>query len=107
MYCYNTHKLAGFGEIAHEKEPIAPFGPGDRRIRCADSAMPAAVDAALCRGRQGAYHSRASSLRAVGTDTGVERYQFVRNGYFIRDCHDSGVFNNIVNLKDSWAKENK
>ena len=44
---------------------------------------------------------------SVGTDTGVERYQFVRNGYFIRDCHDSGVFNNIVNLKDSWAKENK
>ena len=35
------------------------------------------------------------------------RYQFVRNGYFIRDCHDPEVFNNIVNLKDSWAKENK
>ena len=44
---------------------------------------------------------------AIGSDTGVERYQFVRNGYFIRDCHDSSVFNNIVNLKDSWAKEKK
>ena len=44
---------------------------------------------------------------AIGSDSGVERYQFVRNGYFIRDCHDSSVFNNIVNLKDSWAKEKK
>ena len=32
------------------------------------------------------------------------RYQFVRNGYFIRDSHDGNIFNNIVNLKDSWAK---
>ena len=45
--------------------------------------------------------------KAIETDSEVERYQFVRNGYFIRDCHDSTVFNNIVNLKDSWAKEKK
>ena len=44
---------------------------------------------------------------SIGTDSDVERYQFVRNGYFIKDCHDSDVFNNIVNLKDSWAKENR
>ena len=44
---------------------------------------------------------------SMANDTGAERYQFVRNGYFIRDCHDSSVFNNIVNLKDSWAKEKK
>lgn len=37
----------------------------------------------------------------------AERFQFVRNGYFIRDSKNSRVFNNIVNLKDSWAKANK
>jgi len=36
-----------------------------------------------------------------------DRFQFVRTGYFMLDCHDSNVFNNIVNLKDSWAKANK
>ena len=33
------------------------------------------------------------------------RYQFVRNGYFIRDSHNPSVFNNIVNLKDSFKKK--
>ena len=33
-----------------------------------------------------------------------ERYQFVRNGYFIRDNKNNSVFNNIVNLKDSFKK---
>jgi len=33
-----------------------------------------------------------------------ERFQFVRSGYFIRDSRNTNVFNNIVNLKDTWAK---
>lgn len=33
-----------------------------------------------------------------------QRFQFVRNGYFIQDNKNDGVFNNIVNLKDTWAK---
>ncbi len=44
------------------------------------------------------------SLESATTD---ERFQFVRSGYFIRDSKNSGVFNNIVNLKDTWAKLNK
>ena len=35
------------------------------------------------------------------------RFQFVRNGYFIKDSKHEGVYNNIVNLKDSWAKAKK
>ncbi|MEG1757707.1 MAG: glutamine--tRNA ligase/YqeY domain fusion protein [Oscillospiraceae bacterium] len=34
------------------------------------------------------------------------RFQFVRNGYFIKDCKNDNVFNSIVNLKDTWAKLN-
>ena len=34
-----------------------------------------------------------------------ERFQFVRSGYFIRDSKNPCVWNNIVNLKDSWAKQ--
>lgn len=45
-------------------------------------------------------------------DTGTEkRYQFLRIGYFCADSKDSSknklVFNRIVGLKDSWAKEVK
>lgn len=36
-----------------------------------------------------------------------ERFQFVRNGYFCKDTKTENTFNSIVNLKDSWAKENK
>ncbi len=36
-----------------------------------------------------------------------QRYQFVRNGYFIADSKNPGVFNSIVNLKDSFAKTQK
>ncbi len=36
-----------------------------------------------------------------------KRFQFVRMGYFIRDSKNPGVWNNIVNLKDSWAKAKK
>ena len=42
------------------------------------------------------------SLASAGED---ERFQFVRNGYFIKDSKNPGVWNNIVNLKDSWAKQ--
>ena len=33
------------------------------------------------------------------------RYQFVRNGYFIRDCHNPEVFNRIVALKDGYKPQ--
>ncbi len=44
------------------------------------------------------------SLESASTD---ERFQFVRNGYFILDSKHPDTFNNIVNLKDTWAKLNK
>ena len=43
--------------------------------------------------------------RSLADATVDNRYQFVRNGYFIRDSHNPEVVNNIVNLKDSWAKK--
>ena len=43
-----------------------------------------------------------ASLGEAGAD---ERFQFVRSGYFIKDSKNPGVWNNIVNLKDSWAKQ--
>ena len=43
-----------------------------------------------------------AALAEAGAD---ERFQFVRNGYFIKDSKNPGVWNNIVNLKDSWAKQ--
>ena len=36
-----------------------------------------------------------------------DKFQFVRTGYFCKDTKDEGVFNQIVGLKDSWAKEAK
>ncbi|MBI3159896.1 MAG: glutamine--tRNA ligase/YqeY domain fusion protein [Chloroflexi bacterium] len=40
-----------------------------------------------------------------------DRYQFVRSGYFFADPQDSApgkpVFNRIVGLRDSWAKQQK
>ena len=36
-----------------------------------------------------------------------DKFQFVRTGYFCKDSKDEGVFNQIVGLKDSWAKEAK
>ena len=42
---------------------------------------------------------------ALGEAGENERFQFVRSGYFIRDSKNPGVWNNIVNLKDSWAKQ--
>lgn len=38
-----------------------------------------------------------------GVDTS-ERYQFVRNGYFIKDSKHKNTFNRIVTLKDSYKK---
>ena len=43
-----------------------------------------------------------ASLGEAGED---ERFQFVRSGYFIKDSKNPGVWNSIVNLKDSWAKQ--
>jgi len=34
-----------------------------------------------------------------------ERFQFVRNGYYVKDTKDTGVFNRIVGLKDSFPKK--
>ena len=42
---------------------------------------------------------------ALGEAGADERFQFVRNGYFIKDSKNPAVWNNIVNLKDSWAKQ--
>lgn len=36
-----------------------------------------------------------------------DKFQFVRTGYFCKDSKDESVFNQIVGLKDSWAKEAK
>lgn len=36
-----------------------------------------------------------------------DKFQFVRTGYFCKDSRNEGVFNQIVGLKDSWAKETK
>ena len=37
-----------------------------------------------------------------------DKFQFMRHGYFVRDKkHDDLVFNNIVGLRDTWAKMNK
>lgn len=36
-----------------------------------------------------------------------DKFQFVRTGYFCKDSKDEDVFNQIVGLKDSWAKEAK
>lgn len=51
---------------------------------------------------------KGAKLEAALGDAGEnERFQFVRNGYFIKDSKNDGVWNNIVNLKDSWAKQNQ
>jgi len=36
-----------------------------------------------------------------------DKFQFVRMGYFCKDTKSDNTFNNIVGLKDSWAKANK
>ena len=48
---------------------------------------------------------------SVASDPAGTRYQFERTGYFVGDSEDSTpetlVFNRIVSLRDSWAKEVK
>ncbi|MCO4760949.1 MAG: glutamine--tRNA ligase/YqeY domain fusion protein [Myxococcales bacterium] len=48
---------------------------------------------------------------AVATCDPGERFQFVRQGYFIADTNDSKpgapVFNRVIGLRDSWAKAPK
>ena len=39
---------------------------------------------------------------ALAESKGGDRFQFVRNGYFCHDIHTDGVYNLIVNLKDSY-----
>ena len=36
-----------------------------------------------------------------------QRFQFVRNGYFIKDSELENTYNSIVNLRDTWAKINR
>ena len=46
---------------------------------------------------------------SVAGDSPETRYQFERQGYFVQDSVDSGVdrlvFNRVVPLRDSWAKQ--
>jgi glutaminyl-tRNA synthetase len=48
---------------------------------------------------------------SVASDPIGSRYQFERTGYFMSEPEDSTpqrlVFNRIVSLRDSWAKEAK
>ncbi len=53
------------------------------------------------------HHKNAKLESSLADVTPNERFQFVRSGYFIKDIHNPGVFNNIVTLKDTWAKVNK
>jgi glutaminyl-tRNA synthetase len=34
-----------------------------------------------------------------------ERFQFVRNGYYVKDTKNENTFNRIVGLKDSFPKK--
>jgi glutaminyl-tRNA synthetase len=47
----------------------------------------------------------------LGSSEAGEQYQFMRQGYFVRDIEDTAdgrpVFNRIVALRDSWAKIEK
>ena len=46
--------------------------------------------------------------RSLGEAPAASRFQFLRQGYFIRDTDSTAerpVFNRVVGLKDSWAKE--
>lgn len=45
--------------------------------------------------------------KALESTSKGERFQFVRNGYFIKDTKEENTYNRIVGLRDSWAKENK
>ncbi|MBR4949339.1 MAG: glutamine--tRNA ligase/YqeY domain fusion protein [Clostridia bacterium] len=45
--------------------------------------------------------------KALGEAEKGERFQFVRNGYFVKDTKEENTYNRIVGLRDSWAKENK
>ncbi len=52
-------------------------------------------------------YENAKLERSLENATVNERFQFVRNGYFIKDTKNADTFNNIVNLKDTWAKLNQ
>ncbi len=52
-------------------------------------------------------YGNAKLEKALDGVTCDERFQFVRNGYFVKDSKNGDTFNNIVNLKDTWAKMNK
>ncbi len=56
-------------------------------------------------------HREARIEPTVATHPPGTRYQFERSGYFISDAEESGpdrlVYNRIVGLRDSWAKEVK
>jgi glutaminyl-tRNA synthetase len=34
-----------------------------------------------------------------------DRFQFVRNGYYVKDTRNANTFNRIVGLKDSFPKK--
>ena len=43
----------------------------------------------------------------MGEEKGEQRYQFVRTGYFYPDSKSPGVYNRIVTLRDTWAKQSQ
>lgn len=46
--------------------------------------------------------------KALATSQDGDRFQFMRTGYFVRDRKNKGLnFNQIVGLRDTWAKMNK
>lgn len=42
---------------------------------------------------------------SLSEDRGGVRYQFVRNGYFIKDTKNENTYNRIVSLKDSYKPQ--
>ncbi len=49
-------------------------------------------------------HKGCKLEESLADASGDRRFQFVRTGYFIRDSKYEGVWNEIVGLKDTWAK---
>jgi len=52
-------------------------------------------------------HRSAKLEQSLAGATTDDRYQFIRNGYYIKDSRHDNTFNSIVALKDTWAKVQK
>ncbi|MCD7712934.1 MAG: glutamine--tRNA ligase/YqeY domain fusion protein [Firmicutes bacterium] len=49
-------------------------------------------------------HTGCRLEKSLENDTSDERYQFVRNGYFVRDTKKPNTYNRVVGLKDGYKK---